>query len=283
MNIKKTIKKILPKKLWNFLRHYKEIVRDFALNRGKEVCRISYVGFTLCYGRGSILIKKIRSGKIFEEEMCEKIVEELKKQPGTSFLDIGANIGLISLYVQSKLPNIQTYAFETGPHQLEYFGKTISENHLEKKIILSGKAFGNGTKKVTFMTHFSQDCSGDGFIDTSRAGEPIPITVDMITVDSWWNTIAKKTRIGVVKMDTEGAELWILQGAEKFLKEDKPIIFLEIEPKNLQVYPYKRDDILQWFLSHSYKLFTLDNEECAVQNFASFIGKYDTYIARPVV
>lgn len=280
MNIKNTAKAMLPKTAWNFLQHHKSILRDIIDNRGAEVCRIEYRGRTLLYGRGDSLIKKIRNGRIFEEKMCRAIVDDLAKKQGSGFLDIGANIGLISLYVLSERPNTKIYAFEPGPYQSEYFEKTIAENKLETQIELTRNALGDRNEKVTFMTHFAQSSSGDGLIDTKRAGAAIPVTVDMTTLDLWWSS-AKKPNIGVVKIDTEGAELWILRGAEKFLEEMKPVIFLEIETKNLQVYPYTRNDILKWFIEHSYNLYTLDNELCTLENFSSFIGKYDTYIARP--
>jgi len=274
---------MLPKKVENLLHYRKEILRDVINNKGNKVCRVKYAGFTLCYGRGALLANKIQNGEIWEEKMCKKIVDEIQKKPGTSFIDIGANIGLISLYVLSVSPNTKIYAFEPGPHQFEYFKRTITENKLQEKILLSEKAVGNRNKKTSFMTHFSQVCAYDGFFDTNRAGGGTAVSVDMITLDSWSKSIDLSQRVGVVKMDTEGAELWILQGALKFLTEHKPVIFLEIEPKNLIAYPYTGTDIFNWFKSHSYRLFTVDGDECTPQNFSSFLGKHDTYIARPIV
>ncbi len=280
MKLKKIAKEVLPKSAWNFLRHYHDISMDIILNRGARVCKIPYSGFTLCYGTGNALIKKIRGGKIFEKKMCESIVSNLKLKPQSGFLDIGANIGLISLYVHSKLPAVKIFAFEPGPHQAESFFETIKENHLNDKIILEAIALGNKLEKVAFMTHFSQDCSGDGLVDTNRAGETTPVAVQMSTLDSWYEK-ANRPQVGVVKIDTEGAELWVLQGGEKFISETKPIIYLEIEPKNLAVYPYTREDILKWFNTHQYELYTLGNELCTEDNFKTFVGKYDTYVAHP--
>jgi len=278
--IKNLFKYILPKKLWNFIRHYKDLLRDWASNRGAKVCRIDYCGFRLCYSPGTILIKKIRDGKIFEEKMCKAIADELKKSPKPVMLDIGSNIGLISLYSMANVPDLKIYAFEPGPHQNEFFGKTISENKLDQKIVLSSEALGNKEGSMTFISHFSPDCSGDGFIDTGRAGEPIPVEVPVTTLDKWWSENSEQ-KIDVMKIDIEGAELWALEGAVNLLRQVKPVIFMEIEPKNLKVYPYDRDSIFKWLDEHGYSLYTLDNELCTAENWGSFAGKYDTYIARP--
>lgn len=278
--LKQSAKKVLPKKVWNFLRHYRAIIRDRLENGGSSVCRIPYCGYELYYGPGDLLIKKIRNGKIFEEKMCRAIVAELEKSPQPIFLDVGANIGLISLYAVAQVRNIHVYAFEPGPHQNAFFTKTLAENNLSQ-ITLSDNALGNKDEVVTFIAHFSPDSSGDGLIDTNRAGEPIPTQVQMTTIDSWWER-AGRPGVDVMKIDIEGAELWAFEGAVNFLKQAQPTIFMEIEPKNLKVYPYTRDDILKFFVSHGYALYTLDEQLCTKENWQTFIGTYDTYIARPV-
>ncbi len=279
MTIKSFAKKMLPKTVWNFLRHGRGIARDLWENKGSRVCRTRYCGFDVCYGPGDLLIKKTRDGKIFEEKMCRLIVEDLGKAADPVFLDIGANIGLISLYVASKLPTARIFAFEPGPKQSGFFARTIALNGLAERVTLAADAVGEKEEKKTFMTHFSQDASGDGFIDTGRAGEPTSIDVTVRTLDAWW-VEAGRPKVNVVKIDTEGSELLVLRGATTFLASVRPVVYLEIEPKNLKVYPYKRDDILKWFQAHDYRLSTLDGELCTPENFTGFIGRYDTYIAR---
>jgi hypothetical protein len=128
------------------------------------------------------------------------------------------------------------------------------------------------------MSHFSPDCSGDGLIDTGRAGEAFPVEINMITIDLWWANLSYP-QINVVKIDVEGAELLVLKGGEKFIDKCGPIIFLEIEPKNLKVYPYKKEDILKWLNEHDYNLFTMDNNLCTIENFNKYLSE-DTFVAR---
>jgi FkbM family methyltransferase len=279
MNIKNIVKKITPAPIWNFLRHYKAIIFDRLSNFGHSVCSIKYCGFDLFYLPGDLLVKKIRNNKIFEQKMCDKIEKELHSSNSNTFMDIGSNIGLISLYVSSKIKNISIYAFEPGPNQSKMFEKTILKNNLNS-ISLYKIALGNEDKSVTFVSHYSPDSSGDGLVDTGRAGQPIPVSVPMMRLDTWWKK-NNEPQIDVMKIDTEGSELLILQGAMVMIQSTKPIIYIEIEPKNIKVYPYTRDDLFLWFQYNNYSLYTLDNELCTHTNFASFIGKYDTYIARP--
>jgi hypothetical protein len=88
--------------------------------------------------------------------------------------------------------------------------------------------------------------------------------------------------MNVVKIDTEGAELWVLQGGRTFLSACRPVIFMEVELRNLRVYPYTYFDILRFFKEISYELATLDGVLITDNNFQEYIENgEDTYMAKP--
>ncbi len=235
------------------------------------------MGFNLFYSKGTSLITYLIEGG-YEKELCNALKDDLRDNNAISFLDIGSNIGLISLFVLSKMPDIKIYAFEPGPHQFELFSKTIKENELNG-IILYNKALGKKNGIAKFAIHDSKDVSGDGFYDTGRAGKAIIIDVPVVTIDSWWRE-NKCPTIKVVKMDTEGSELWILQGAKAFLGKCKPNIYIEIWPDNLSAYPYDAYDILKWLHNNGYNLYTLTGECVTSKNLSKYLGVIATFIAK---
>lgn len=257
------IKKITPKPLWNALRTLRNTLQDIIESSGSYIRVAKYCGFDLYYNRNNALVKRIKTETIFEEKMCEGIVKELSHTRGGHFLDIGANIGLISLYVASKLPKISIDVFEPGPNQRGVLNRTVEANNL-KNIRVHGEVLGDREEMVEFHIHRPQDAALDGLKDTGRRGKTTPIKIPMITLDSWWIS-EKKPVINVVKIDTEGSELLVLRGAVELLKEMKPTIFLEIEPSNMKVYPYGVPDIENFFKDIDYSLEVLTK---------------DTYIAR---
>jgi len=80
------------------------------------------------------------------------------------------------------------------------------------------------------MTHFAQSSSGDGLIDTKRAGAATPVTVDMTTLDSWWVS-EKKPNIGVVKIDTEAQNCGFCEVLKSFWREINQLFSLKLKQK----------------------------------------------------
>lgn len=275
------IKRSVPPPLWQAVRRPYYRLRDAVRDLGPYVRRRNYCGIVLYYNRGNNIIGRLKKEPIFEKEMCQAIVKELGKAERPVFVDIGANIGLISAYVISKIPNVSIHAFEPGPVQRSSLAMTVERNHLAGKMTIYGEALGKEIGTAKFYSHDPKYVAGDGFIDTRRARDPHAIEVRVNTLDAWWRSKGKPA-VQAVKIDTEGAELWVLQGAGEFVRACKPVIFMEIEPQNLRVYPHDHFDILAHMQSLGYSLFALEGGEVTKENFDALIqGGEDTYVALP--
>lgn len=280
VNIKQRLKSITPSPVWEFIRTRKGAFLDSVFNLGASVCTTTYRGFTIYHDRGNALIDRLRHEKYYEKELCEHIISDLKYSKNPCCIDIGANLGLISLSVLSEIPDIKIFAFEPGPAQREFLKKTITHNKLEKKISVNGSALGREEGTAKFVLHKTSDAAKDGFLDTGRGSHTTEIEIPVLTLDGWWQK-EEKPHVDVVKIDTEGAELWVLEGGKHFVSLNKPVIYLEIEPRNLRVYPYTEHDILKFFESISYKLSTLSGVTCSGKNITELLSKHDTYRATP--
>jgi precorrin-6B methylase 2 len=60
----------------------------------------------------------------------DRIVAELTKAATPTFLDVGANIGLMTLNVLASVPSARIHAFEPGPDQRSLLERTIAANRL---------------------------------------------------------------------------------------------------------------------------------------------------------
>jgi FkbM family methyltransferase len=241
-----------------------------------------YFGFKLFYScskNGIGIVNHIMSDRIYEEETCLFLEESLRKVERPIFIDIGANIGLISIYMLNKYPDIKIYAFEPSPHQNELFQKTVDTNKISTSIVLSPLAISDKKGEVSFFAHNEANCSGDGFVDTGRGGAGDVIQVKTIPLDIWWKN-NQQPKIDLIKIDTEGAELLVLKGAKEMLTQCSPDIFFEMQENNYKVYNYTWKDVLSFFESIGYAIYTeskikleSENAEILMRNNYNFIAK----------
>jgi len=287
VNLKNFALRVLPRKSLPYLKTAYNMLKTIIIYSysffeyfGPYERTRRYRGFVLAYSRGYSLINRIIGDKIYEAKLSRKIIEELKRTKSEYFVDIGANIGLISLNILKELPNAKIFCFEPGPHQSELFNKTINLNNLDKKIRLFKYALGDQAGEFQFAIHRPLHASGDGFFDTKRAGKCKFVHVRMDTLDNWWKSSGSYS-VKVIKIDTEGAELWVLKGGRELIRQCKPVIMLEINKHNLKPYPYRQQDILEWLTAMKYNVKTLDGILITENNFDYNLNETELYIASP--
>lgn len=278
------LKSISPVKARVFARTVREkLYRLYDATQPYLIWR-NYFGYKMYYTRGSGLVDRVRFGstsKIYEGELVKEITTELLRHKNPLFVDIGTNIGLISLSVLGSAPGVTIVGFEPSPVAYMSFLVTIFANQIENKVKLINKAVDRANGVIKFSAHDERDSSGDGIIDTKRASsDGKSITVDAIKLDDWWIE-SGRPRINVIKIDIEGAELRAFEEAVLCLKETRPVIFLEISKQNLKVYPHNEKDILNFFHANGYNLYDLGGQLCNLENISSVVDSSDTFIARP--
>jgi FkbM family methyltransferase len=253
----------------------------------EELMAQEYAGYSVLYAQGNPLIGRIKyAEELYEHETLGALCDELRLRKALTFLDVGANIGLISLPLLRRFPDLRIEAFEPGPHQSSLLEETIKYNNLASRLFLHKTALADYKGETDFYIHSYGDMlnggSGDGLIDTGRAGSAKKIRVPVERLDDWWIR-AGSPDVRVVKIDTEGAELLILKGARLFLETCRPSLFLEIWPENLRGYLYSPEDVLHCLEGYGYRLFTLQGKRVFRGRTEDDWLKGDgSYIAQPV-
>lgn len=86
--------------------------------------------------------------------------------------------------------------------------------------------------------------------------------IDKITLDDLADRLG--IRPDVLTMDTEGSELRVVQGAERILAEDRPLVWISVHPEfSVQMYETTRLDLLRFMQARGYRCEWLawDHEE----------------------
>ena len=142
------------------------------------------------------------------------------------FWDSGANIGLYSIYAAQKIDNIKIYSFEPSTSNLRVLSRNIFLNNLNKKISIS--QFPLTSKKNVFLdmneSEFIEGWSMNSF-GTKKGydGEEIKVKQKYKIFGTSIDNLIENEVIELpnyVKIDVDGIEDLILEGANKILSNE---------------------------------------------------------------
>jgi FkbM family methyltransferase len=206
--------------------------------------------------KGSIPLE-MWSGRYFEKQELEFIVGRL--QPGMTFVDVGANVGLFSIPAAKKVKHGNVYAFEPATWTFERLAKNAHLNNVRNLVSLRsavGDYTGEAILQINAPGKDGLNTIGKPTHEDSEVvnTERVPIT----TLDEFLiqNSIS---HVDVMKIDVEGAELFVFRGAAKLLgRPDAPLILYESGclTKGFSYHPVET----MWLLErHGYSFFVIDS------------------------
>lgn len=129
---------------------------------------------------------------------------------GDLVLDIGANIGFFALYLQERAPGIRVHCFEPSLETSEVIRRSIAANGLEETFTVHQCAVSD-RRAVLQLKHGGSSLSHSFFLDT----EPTQTeSVEAIGLDEALDDCGDGP-IDLMKIDVEGAEIEIVEGASQ--------------------------------------------------------------------
>lgn len=154
----------------------------------------------------------------------EGTVSEIQKrlQPGQTFLDIGANIGWISLIASKQVGlNGKVIAVEANPKTLPILQHNLALNQVENCSIL-GLALSDEVGETKIYENWNVNRGGASLLQQDDS-EGIPIQMERLD-----NLFDPETPLHMVKIDVEGFEGKVIKGAWNWFKKQQPIMIFEI-------------------------------------------------------
>ncbi len=140
-----------------------------------------------------------------------------------TFIDVGANIGAICLPIAARNPGSTVIALEAQRR----IHAILSANALNNRLLnveCHHMAAGSRDGLADFPSISLDVARNFGDVGTGVANaQSILESVQMRKLDS-----LPSDRVGVIKIDVQGAELDVLQGATILIARDRPVLFIEI-------------------------------------------------------
>ncbi|MDT4328985.1 FkbM family methyltransferase [Methylomonas sp. MED-D] len=151
--------------------------------------------------------------------------------PEDIVVDIGANFGMYTLGAAKRLGDAgRVYAFEPDERSMSLLKENLQLNALEERVTRIGACVGSYDGEVKFYA--AANPSFSGIFDTNRSETAEILNLPIRRLDSVMREHGVD-RIDKVKIDVEGAEYEVLDGASETLAHSDAIIMLEISNKNL--------------------------------------------------
>lgn len=150
----------------------------------------------------------------YESRKQQLIAEALK--PGQVVYDVGAHVGLCSLLAATKVGlEGRVFAFEPVAENVRYLERHLALNRISNcSVVCAAVSSEDGTS--TF--YFSKDRSMGRV--SAQGTERVPT----FRLDSFLGAEPERRRPHFVKIDVEGEEARVLEGAVCLLEEDSPIV-----------------------------------------------------------
>ena len=223
---------------------------------------------SICRAETDLLMKED-----YEKAEMDYISNYLNENPCLNMIDAGANVGLFSLELYNSNPNINYHLFEPIPTTFEMMKKTVKLNNINvNKFKLNNIGLSNEMGEFIFYLPGSSEAASlqpidDDFYlkDSDEKGKYTgksimkKVICQVNTIDNYVESNKIKD-IGFIKIDVEGNEKRVLNGAEKTLSKYKPLIYCELLRKHASRFGYHPNDVIKFMENFNYKCYTLKND-----------------------
>jgi len=199
------------------------------------------------------------NGHVWDKPLIKKFYSLLPKNDFFVAIDIGAQTGCFSL-ISKYFPNSIWYAFEPIQEAATTLRENLRLNSIKNVFVYQmcvTNFCGKSKLKLPEMHRW-----GLATLGTKRL-RFVPVAereVDCINLDSFVDNQNIK-KIHFIKIDTEGSELSILQGAKKVILRDHPVILMEYNESNMRACGVLKEEINEFLKESGYQWKLISKED----------------------
>ncbi|MHA1724313.1 MAG: FkbM family methyltransferase [Promethearchaeota archaeon] len=194
--------------------------------------------------------------------VVKTLLRYLKK--GSTFLDVGANIGYISAIGLGCVGrNGQVHSFEPVP---TYYEKLLYMTKLNKKynnIFVNNFALGETYETMNIAVNryiWGWNTLVPELMKSSEIKTNFEVNIKRLDDYILQNNLKN---ISLIKIDVEGFEIPVLQGLKSYFEEEKllPNLLIEVSPSAYKMLGYKLSDLENILEEFSYRAYNPNNNK----------------------
>lgn len=181
---------------------------------------------------------------------------------GDTFIDIGANSGIYSIVAAKLVGDAgKVYSFEPSSREFFKLQENVLLNNLQHHIVTNKLAISSKNEKallkIATESHNGQNTLCNEFAYTNVDSGHIE-EVNCISLDEYVNNNSI-FNIKLIKIDVEGYELNVFEGANSLIINQRPLIIFEVVREAYRKNNLKLIDLKNYLLNHNYLTYSIDN------------------------
>lgn len=180
-----------------------------------------------------------------------------KKDKPLTFIDIGANIGSVSLVMAKMFNDLKIFAIEPTNYAFKKLTDNLNLNEdLKNKIHLRQLFISNQKKPKSVWSSWNFEKSNEKH--QKHSGTLKEIKQDSFLKLDDFLKVENLKDVDFIKLDVDGYELDVLNSGEEFFKNNRPIIFIEIAPYLYPEFGYTVYELINFMKKFNYDFFDED-------------------------
>lgn len=211
-------------------------------------CRLSN-GLKMRVVLGDLVSDQIRKKGCYEPETVRVLREELKTS--STFFDVGANLGQYTLMAAPICREV--HCFEATPDTFAMLDYNIHQNNL-KNSVANQLAIADMSGEVDIVEARIGNLGASSIRPSQQVSGRI-FRVPSISIDEYCER--ERARPDLIKIDVEGAELLVLRGAGRTLRDHRPLVIIEFCEVNQRQFGFTIKCLEDYLQGCSYDLFRI--------------------------
>jgi|GEM_PF-2661839 len=229
--------------------------------------------FLICNPQETIQAALLRDGG-FEFHGIVLAVEVLRHKLG-DIVDVGANIGIVSVPLAAACPDRKLYSFEPQRNVYTHFCANLMLNRLQNvhaHRLAVGVSKPGDTVRVPDFDVFHERYTGSVTLDpaVSAVRGAIPGIAEPSTWAASFDTVPlvqlddflPPGRIAYIKVDVEGMELSVFRSAQRIIERDHPALYFEAW--GLPQFQQHNAELLEYVAGKGYQIWRIGNDCLAI-------------------
>lgn len=217
--------------------------------------KYKYFDTTVYFPLNSHIFQRLCREGVYESKNISLILKFLPKD-GVLF-DVGANIGLIAVPILKNRSDVTIVSFEASPNSLPYLLRSAASSPFSKRWEVRQTLLGSKVGETQLWVNSSAEGVFDSLLETNRGeGHIESVTLPISTLDQEWKALGKP-KVSLIKIDVEGAEADVIDGARECIETTKPYLLVEWSRLNLKDEKHKIRKLMDMAFDLGHEVFTV--------------------------